>query len=145
MAQVLIVCATRTGETRRIGELIGEGVRFAGHEARVVDVQEIKRAEDLAGYAGYVFGSPTYHGEMLQAMKTFLFLAEKAGLEGKVGGAFGAHGWSTEAQDRIYETMKTVFGMAMAGGGPLPLKSSALGGGMSMAQDYGRQIAARLT
>lgn len=144
MPRVLIVCATRTGETRKIGDLIGEGVRIAGQEARVADIQEIKRVEDLAGYDAYVFGSPTYHGDMLQAMKTFLFLAEKAGLEGKVGGAFGAHGWSTEAQERIFETMKTIFGMHMVGE-PLLLKSSALGGGLQMAQDYGRQIAARLT
>ena len=36
---------------------------------------------------------------------------EKADLENKIGGAFGAHGWSTEAQERIYQTMKTVFKM----------------------------------
>jgi flavorubredoxin len=80
---------------------------------------------------------------MLQGMKTMLFLAEKAGLEGKVGGAFGAFGWSGEAPDRIYDTLKHIFKMNMVGD-PLRLKSSSLGGGTQMAQGYGREIADKL-
>ncbi|MEJ2168663.1 MAG: flavodoxin domain-containing protein [Desulfobacterales bacterium] len=143
MAKVLIVYATRTGETQNIAELIGEGIRFAGHEASVAGVKEIKNEADLGGYDGYVFGSATYHGEMLQGMKTFLFLAEKADLAGKVGGAFGSFGWSGEANDRIFNTMKHVLKMDMVGD-TLRLKSSSLGGGLQMAQDYGRQIAKKL-
>lgn len=143
MARALIVYATRSGETQQIGELIAEGIRFAGHEAEVVDVKAIKQEADLEGYEAYVFGSSTYHGEMLQAMKTFLFLAENANLEGKVGGAFGAFGWSGEANDRIFNTMKHVLKMDMVGD-TLRLKSSSLGGGVQMAQDYGREIAKKL-
>ncbi len=144
MGRVLIVYTTRTEETRQIADLIAEGIRFSGQEAVVADVKKIKNEEDLAGYDAYVFGSPTYHGEMIQPMKTFLFLAEKADLENKVGGAFGAHGWSTEAQERIFQTMKTVFKMDMVSG-PLLLKSSSLGGGLQMAQDYGRDIAKKIS
>jgi multimeric flavodoxin WrbA len=74
----------------------------------------VKKEADLDGYDAYVFGSATYHGEMMQSMKTMLFLAEKANLEGKVGGSFGAFGWSGEAPGRIYETMKNIFKMNMA-------------------------------
>ena len=140
MAKVLIVYATRTGETQTIADLIAEGLRFSGQEAEVVSVKEIKNEADLDGYDGYVFGSATYHGEMLQGMKTFLFLAEKANLAGKVGGAFGSYGWSGEANDRIFDTMKHVLKLDMVGD-TLRLKSSSLGGGMQMAQDYGREIA----
>ena len=143
MGKILIVYATRTGETQTIADLIGEGVRMAGHQANVVNVKTIKGEADLAGYDGYVFGSATYHGEMLQAMKTFLFLAEKSQLEGKVGGAFGSFGWSGEANDRIYQTMKNIFKMEMAADS-LRLKSSNLGGGVNMAQAYGRQLAQKL-
>ncbi|MGD8520704.1 MAG: flavodoxin domain-containing protein [Desulfobacterales bacterium] len=143
MAKALIVYATRSGETQQIGELIAEGIRFAGHEAEVVDVKAIKNEGDLEGYEAYVFGSATYHGEMLQAMKTFLFLAENANLEGKVGGAFGSFGWSGEANDRIFNTMKHVLKMDVVGD-TLRLKSSSLGGGIQMAQDYGREIAKKL-
>ena len=126
MAKVLVVCATRTGETRKIGELIAEGIRVSGHEANVVKINAIKKETDLQGYDGLVFGSATYHGDMIQGMKTMLFLAEKAGLEGKAGGAFGAFGWSGEAPDRIFDTMKNIFKMNMVGG-PLRLKASSLG------------------
>ena len=144
MAKVLVVYATRTSSTRDIADLVAEGIRFSGNEAVVVEVKDIKGEADFEGFDGYVFGSPTYHGEMLQSMKTMLFLAEKANLEGKVGGAFGAHGWSTEAQDRIYNTMKEVFKMDMAKD-PLLLKSASLGGGVQMAQDYGKEIGSKLT
>jgi len=144
MAKTLIVYATRTGETEKIGNLIAEGIRFSGHEANVVKLTDINKEEDLNGYDAVVFGSPTYHGEMVKGMKTLLFLAEKAELEGRVGGAFGAFGWSGEAPDRIFETMKNIFKMNMVSI-PLRLKSANLGGGLKMAQDYGREIADKLT
>ena len=143
MANVLIAYATRSGETGRIAELIAEGLRFGGAQATVANVNEIKSEAALKGYDALVFGAPTYHGDMIQSMKTFLFLAEKADLAGKVGGAFGAFGWSGEAPDRIFDTMRHIFRMEMVSG-PLRLKSSQLGGGLQMAQDYGRQIAKKL-
>ena len=143
MSKVLIVYTTRTGETRKIADLIAEGIRFSGIETSVVDVKDIKTEKNLQGYGALVFGSATYHGSMMKSMETFLFLAEKAGLENKIGGAFGAFGWSGEAPDRIYDTMKNIFKMNMVGT-PLKLKSSGLGGGLQMAQDYGREIAKKL-
>jgi len=144
MSKALIVYATRTGQTKKIGELIAEGIRLSGHEADAVKVNQIEKEADLQNYDAFVFGSATYHGDMIQGMKTMLFLAEKAGLEGKVGGSFGAFGWSGEAPDRIFGTMENIFYMDMVSG-PLKLKSSSLGGGAQMAQAYGREIAEKLT
>jgi len=143
MAKTLIVYATRAGETRKIADLIAEGIRFSGMEATVADIKDIKTEKDLQGYDAVVFGSATYHGGMMKSMETLLFLAEKAELNNKVGGAFGAFGWSGEAPDRIYDTMKNIFHMDMVSA-PLRLKSSSLGGGIQMAQDYGREIAKKL-
>jgi len=143
MGKVLVVFATRTGETGQIANLIAEGIRMEGSEAIVKDVKEVKTEVDLQGYDGYVFGSATYHGDMMQGMKTMLFLAEKAGLDNKVGGSFGAFGWSGEALERIFGTMENVFHMDMVSG-PMRLKNSTLGGGVQMAQDYGKQIASKL-
>jgi flavorubredoxin len=144
MARALIVYTTRGGETRKIADLIAEGLRMSLVEAEVKEAKEIKKEGDLDGYDAVIFGSATYHGDMMQGMKTLLFLAEKAPLEGKVGAAFGAFGWSGEAPDRIFETMQHIFKMKMVGA-PLRLKSSALGGGLQMAQDYGKEIAKKLT
>jgi flavorubredoxin len=143
MPKALIVYATRTGETQKIADLIAEGIRFTGAEAKVVTTGDIKKQEDLEGYDAYVFGSPTYHGEMMKDMKTLLFLADNLNLEGKVGGSFGAFGWSGEAPARIYETMKNILSMDMVGD-HLRLKSSLLQGGMQMAQDYGKQIGKKI-
>jgi flavorubredoxin len=143
MAKVLLVYATRSGETAEIAKLVAEGIRFTGAEAKIVNVTDIKNETDLEGYDGYLFGSATYHGDMMQTMKTMLFLAEKAGLEGKAGGAFGAFGWSGEAPDRIFGTMKNIFKMNMVKE-PLRLKAASLGGGKQMAQDYGREIGKKL-
>lgn len=144
MAKALIVYSTRTGDTKKIGELIAEGMRFAMIDVTLKDVKDIKKASDLAGYDAYLFGSSTYHGEMMNGMKTLLFLAEKAELQGKTGAAFGAFGWSGEAAERIFETMENIFKMEMVSA-PLMLKSGDLGGGITMAQEYGKDVAAKIS
>ncbi len=144
MAKALVVYATRTNQTKSIAELVAEGMRFQGMEVRLVNVAEFdKSGVDPEEFDAIVLGSPTYHGEMLPSMKTFLFKLERSNLEGKAGGAFGAFGWSGEAPTRIFETMKNVYRMNMAGG-PLMLKSASLGGGVQMAQGYGQEIARKL-
>ena len=143
MAKALIVFATRNGDTKQIGEYIAEGLRISGMEASLVNANDIKKETDIQGYDALVFGSATYHGDMMQRLKTFLFLAEKAALKGKVGGSFGAFGWSGEAPDRIYDTMKNIFQMDMVSG-PLRLKSGSVQGGIQAAHAYGREIAGKL-
>ncbi len=141
MPRGLVVFATRTNQTQKIAKLIAEGMRFEGYDIDLRNATEIdKDGISLDDYDALVLGSATYHGEMLQSMKTFLFFAEKANLEGKAGGAFGAFGWSGEAPGRIFDTMAHILKMNMAGE-PLRLKSADLGGGIKMAQDYGREIA----
>lgn len=144
MAKALIVFATRSGQTQNIADLVAEGIRFSGADAKVMSATQLTKQEELEGYDAYVFGSATYHGEMMQAMKTLLFLVAKLDVDGKVGGSFGAFGWSGEAPDRIYDTMQNIFKMDMVGG-PLRLKSAAIQGGMQMAQDYGREIGKKIT
>ena len=143
MSKALIVYATRTGSTEKIAELIAEGIRFTGAEANVINANKITNENDLEGFEAYMFGSATYHGEMMQGMKKVLFLAEKIKCEGKPGGAFGAFGWSGEASYRIHETMENIFKMDMVSG-PLRLKSSGLEGGKQMAQDYGREVGKKI-
>ncbi|OQX62874.1 MAG: nitric oxide synthase [Desulfococcus sp. 4484_241] len=140
MPKALVAYSTRTDNTAKIAEYIAEGLRFSAADVTLVNIKNIKEESQLEGYDIYVFGSPTYHGEMTNSMKTFLFLSEKADLAGKAGGSFGAFGWSGEAPERIYETMKNVFSMNMTPDGPLMLKSGDLEGGMKMAQAYGRKL-----
>jgi flavorubredoxin len=143
MSHVKIVYASRTGETTAIANLIAEGVRISGHNATVVEAKSVKKAQELEDCDALVLGSATYHGEMMESMKTLLFLAEKAALQGKVGAAFGAFGWSGEAPERIFNTMLNIYKMKVVSG-PLTLKSSQLAGAIQMAQQYGRDVVATL-
>ena len=143
MPKAIIVYSSRTGETKKIAEVVAEGLRFSAIEVTLKDVTEIKRETDLVGFDIYAFGSSTYHGEMMDKMKTFLFLAERAELKGKTGGAFGSFGWSGEAAERIFDTMKNVFSMNMVST-PLMLKTSSVVGGIKVAQDYGKELAAKV-
>lgn len=140
MGTVLIVYSSRVDETKGIAELIAEGVRQSGHQVEVKNAGQIETEEDLTGFDAYIFGSPTYHGEMLPPMKQVLFMAERAKLEGKPGGAFGAYGWSGEANKRIFDTMNYIFKMKMASG-PLMIKASWVEDGVETAQAYGKEIA----
>jgi len=141
MPKALIVYSSRKSETRKIADNIAEGLRFSLVEVTVRDVTEIKRETELEGFDIYAFGSSTYHGEMMNRMKTFLFLAERADLKGKIGGSFGSFGWSGEAAERIFYTMKNIYAMKMVSG-PLMLKTSSVQGGIKVAQAYGKELAA---
>src|SRR3989337_581330 len=91
MKKVLIAYYSRAGNTEQMAQYIAEGVRMSGQQVAVKKVSDIKKAEELAGYDGYIFGSPTYFLDAPEPVKTFLFLAQKADLTGKLGGAFGSY------------------------------------------------------
>ena len=142
MKKVLIVYDSRTGKTEQMAQYIAEGVRFSGNEAELKRVREIKNEKELEGYDAYIFGSPTYHRDMIGTMKTFLFLAEKANLEGKLGGAFGSYTHSGDAPKIILDTLEFVFKMKISSLGSLRLKEDIIGtpDGIKACQDYGRSI-----
>jgi len=124
MKKVLIAYFSLTGKTEKMAEYIAEGVRFAGCQATSKKISEIKNAGDLAGYDGYIFGSPTYHRDMAELMKTFLFLARKADLEGKLAGAFGSYTHSGDAPAIIFDTMQYVYKMQPSELGSFNLKEA---------------------
>ena len=142
MTKVLIVYATRIGNTRTIAEFIAEGLRDMGAEVKLLDVRDVKSEPDLEGYDAYLFGSATYHGEMMPLMKQMLFIAERANLSGKAGGAFGSYGWSGEAPRRIYDTMKNLYRMNMVDS-PLRVQVPARPGLLEeLSHDYGSKLMA---
>jgi flavodoxin len=142
MKKVLVAYVSRTGKTEKMAEYIAEGIRFSGNEVVVKKISEIPNEKDMDGYDGYVFGCPTYHRDMTNGMKTFLFIAEKLNLVGKIGGAFGSYTHSGEAAPMVFDTMQYVFKMDMVDLGPLSLKEAILdkGDGTRACQDYGKAI-----
>ena len=146
MKKVLVAYVSLTGKTQHMAEYIAEGIRISGHEAETKRITQIKNEKDLSGYDGYVFGSPTYHRDMTENMKTFLFLAKKASPEGKVGGAFGSYTHSGDAPKLIYDTMEHVFKMNMTDLGAMNLKEDIVETreGMKACHDYGKAVGEKL-
>ncbi len=142
--KALVAYSSRTNNTQKIGELIAEGIRSSGIEVDTVHVRDIEKVEDLQGYDALAFGSATEGEDIQWGMANMLKLAEEANLKGKVGGAFGAYGWSGEASEKIYAIMKNTFEMDMVGSF-FRLKAEEIEDNKKEAQDYGREIVRKLT
>lgn len=93
MEKVLIIYYSRTGNTKKMAELIGEGVKKEGGEALVKDVKDVL-VDELLKYDAIVIGSPTYYGTMAAELKKLLDDSVKfhGRLEGKIGAAFASSG-----------------------------------------------------
>lgn len=146
MHKVLVAYISRTGMTEKMANYIAEGIRMAGHSADVKKTTEIQDEADMQGYNAYILGCPTYHRDMTTGMKNFLFLAQKANLVGKMGGAFCSYTHSGESGPMIFDTMQHVFKMDMVDLGALNLKEHLIGTqeGNKACQDYGKAVAAKL-
>jgi len=146
MKRVLVCYFSRTGNTQQIAEYISEGIRISGHDAELKKISDVKSEKDLLGYDGYVFGAPTYHRTIPGLVETFLFLAQKSNLQGKVGGAFGSYTHSGDAPKMIFDTMEHVFKMDMVDLGALNLLEHLIGtrDGMKACHDYGKVIGQKL-
>ena len=142
MKKVLIAYTSRTGTTEKMANYLAEGIRMSGNETEVAKISSLKKEENLSGFDGYLFGCPTYHKDMTGGMKQFLFLAEKANLTGKIGGAFGSHTHSGEAAPMIYETMQHVFKMDVVDLGPLNLTDAIMetDEGMKACHQYAKEL-----
>ena len=146
MSRVLIAYASITGNTEKMANYITEGVRFNGCEAVTKNISGIKDSNALEGFIGYIFGSPTYHRDMAGKMKTFLFLAKRANLKGRLAGAFGSYTHSGDAPSLILETMEYVFKMEPFELGSFNLKEALIDtpDGMRACQDYGKNFGQKL-
>lgn len=150
--KVVIAYYSVTGITEKMAEYIAEGVRFNGHETVMKKIGEIRDAAALAGYDGYIFGSPTYSLGLPKPVETFLLMAEKAGLEGKMGGAFGpyrhdaSYRHDTHAPAIIFNALQHDCKVKPFELGPFILKEETveISSGMKTCQDYGRVFGEKL-
>jgi NAD(P)H dehydrogenase (quinone) len=146
MHKLLVAYISRTGMTEKMANYIAEGLRMAGHQVDIKKTTHIKDETALQGYDGYILGCPTYHRDMTGGMKNFLFLAQRANLVGKIGGAFCSYTHSGESGSMIFDTMMHVFKMDMVNLGALNLKEHVIDTpeGIKACQDYGRALASKL-
>lgn len=91
MAKVIIVYYSRTGNTKKMAQLVEEGVKSEKVEVLVKDASKMK-AEELLSYDGIIIGSPTYYGTMTAEIKKLIDESVEfhGSLKGKVGAAFSS-------------------------------------------------------
>ncbi|MFH1355038.1 MAG: flavodoxin domain-containing protein [Candidatus Omnitrophota bacterium] len=91
MAKVLVIYYSRTGNTKKMAEIIGEGVKKEGLEAVIKNIGELK-VNELLDYQALIIGSPTYYGSMAAEIKKLFDDSVKfhGKLEGKIGAAFAS-------------------------------------------------------
>ena len=89
--KILIIYYSQTGNTKKMAQIVAEGVKTEGVDVELKDAEEVK-VKELLKAEGIIIGSPTYYGTMAYQIKQLLdesveFHSE---LSGKVGAAFSS-------------------------------------------------------
>ncbi|HTY44517.1 MAG TPA: flavodoxin family protein [Patescibacteria group bacterium] len=91
MPKALVVCYSRSGNTRKMAEMIAAGIKKEGLEVTLQDAQETQ-ASQLREYDAIIIGTPVYYGTMAAQIKKLFddSVAFHGKLDGKVGAAFSS-------------------------------------------------------
>lgn len=119
MARILIAYYSRTGNTQKMADGVGEGVTQAGVECDIMPVADVD-IDALTGYDGIILGSPTYYGHPAAELKQLVdgSVVHHGQLTGKIGGAFatcGVMGGGVETTVRAILDAMLVHGMIIQG------------------------------
>jgi NAD(P)H dehydrogenase (quinone) len=93
MKKVLVTYYSRSGNTKKMAELISDALTVRGIKADLIPVEEVP-IDSLPGYDGFIVGSPNYFGTMAWPVKKFIDESIKyyKKLEGKAAAAFTSEG-----------------------------------------------------
>lgn len=93
MKTVLVTYYSLSGHTKKMAELISDGLIARGIKADLIAVEEVA-IDTLPGYDGFIVGSPNYFGTMAWPVKKFIDDSIKyfKKLEGKAAAAFTSEG-----------------------------------------------------
>ena len=155
LKKIAVLYYTQSGNTEKMAQMICEGIREKGAEARMFPLDGVDEAY-VKECDGILLGTPTYHGTYCAKIK--LFLEEKFGkLEpaGKTGGAFATaayiHGGADQAvlgilNHMLFYGMKTYSGGCAYGDpvihyGPVAISSADLKDFEELFREYGRRFA----
>jgi len=92
MAKILVAYYSVSGHTKKMAELIVEGMKKENTvDAALKNVEELK-VDELLDYQGIIIGSPVYYGSMAAPIKKLFDDSVKfhTKLDGRIGGAFSS-------------------------------------------------------
>lgn len=93
MAKINVVYWSQTGNTQKMAEAVGEGIKNAGKEPEVVEVSAAS-IDDLKASDAFALGCPAMGAETLEEMEMEPFVEELTQyVSGKKIALFGSYGW----------------------------------------------------
>jgi anaerobic nitric oxide reductase flavorubredoxin len=109
--RAVIAYETMWGSTERIARSIAEGIMEEGVEVVVrglpmSDTSDV--IKELLGARGLLVGSSTHNNDMLLNMAAFLEDLKGLRPTGKIGAAFGSHGWAGRAVQNLGQALREV-------------------------------------
>ncbi len=117
--KVLIAYYSKTGNTKKLAEEIGKGVKEEGVDCVIKTVSDVTK-EDLISSEGIIIGSPVYFGSMAAEVKKMIdnFVGVRKKMEGKIGAAFATSGDESGGKETtilsILQAM-LIYGMIIVG------------------------------
>ncbi len=150
--QVLVLYFSKTGHTRKLAELVAEGVSSVeGVDAVLKSTEEVTK-DDFVNSAGIIAGSATYFGLLAADLKRVFdeYVGVRKQMEGKVGAAFASSGyWSGGNETTIMSILQCmlIYGMVVVGD---PMSATGHYGAASVAApsdkdaDIARKLGARV-
>lgn len=118
--QILILYFSKGGNTRKLADIIAQGVEEVdGAKAIVKSTGEVSK-DDFTGSAGIIAGSPVYFGVMAADLKRVFdeFVGVRKKMEGKVGAAFATSGDATGGKETTMMSIMQallIYGMVVVG------------------------------
>jgi flavorubredoxin len=116
--KIAVVYETMWNSTEKMAKKIVEGIMSENVEVALFDITKNDRT-DIASYMldanGWIFGSSTHDGKMLQSIAGFLHFLKGSRAKKRRSFAFGSYGWSGEATKDIENTISNItsFGLPL--------------------------------
>jgi anaerobic nitric oxide reductase flavorubredoxin len=107
-SKALVVYDTMWGSTERMAQALVEGIASAGVEVKLFNLSRTDRSDvikDVQDAGALLVGSPTLNNGMFPTVADFLCYLKGLKPKGKVGAAFGSHGWAGGAVRQVEEEL----------------------------------------
>lgn len=118
--QILILYFSKGGNTRKLADIIAQGVHeVEGAKATVKSTDKVTK-NDFVDSAGIIAGSPVYFGGMAADLKKVFdeFVGIRKKMEGKVGAAFATSGNASGGKETTMMSIiqaLLIYGMVVVG------------------------------
>ncbi len=141
---VTVVYGSMYDHTRRMADVVAQGVAAAGVPVAVVDAGRVHPSFVLAEVwrrKGLVLGSPTYDGGIFPAVDAVLRLLVRKRLANRVAGLFGSLGWQGGAVRKMADAVAPLGWDVVD---KLEFKGAPRQDDLARGEELGRRVAERV-